>query len=243
MHVNVVNHTRVTIDGNSHILCCHFITSQHAINLYCALDAFLAIVLGDCLGSICILQRQLLVSYHITSGQHVVVVAQDELYIHHHITCRAIAQGSLDGISINLDGCGLLLRQIDLLDVLLVNLLAIYKYRYQHADIVRTSKELLVVDRDGALLQIYVLYPIVLVSILYFVGVGMEATVGCNDTITVEVVVAGGITTRIATVHPYLIAGYLALATNSLVNHIPDETTLIFGVLANQIHVEHEATH
>ena len=107
----------------------------------------------------------------------------------------------------------------------------------------RASEELLIVNRDSALLDVNVLYPIVLITILYFVSMGMEATVGSYDTITVEIVVTSGITTRVATVHPNLIACNLALSTNSLVNHIPDEATLIFGVLANQIHVVHETTH
>ena len=55
----------------------------------------------------------------------------------------------------------------------------------------------------------------------------MERAVGGYNAITVEVVVGSRITARVATVHPYLVACNLALATHGLVYHIPDEAALI----------------
>ena len=55
----------------------------------------------------------------------------------------------------------------------------------------------------------------------------MERAVGGYNAITVEVVVGSRITARVAAVHPYLVAGNLALATHGLVYHIPDEASLV----------------
>ena len=55
----------------------------------------------------------------------------------------------------------------------------------------------------------------------------MERAVGSNNAIAVEVVVRSRIASRVAAIHPYLVAGNLALAAHGLVYHIPDEAALI----------------
>ena len=71
----------------------------------------------------------------------------------------------------------------------------------------------------------------------------IQATVWRNDTVTVEVVVAGRITSIVTTIGKDFLAGDRALVTNTLVYEVPDITTLILRILADQIPILLESTH
>ena len=227
VHVHIVYHACVAVDGNGHALCSHFVACQHAVHLDCAGECRFCILLRNGLRGIGILQGQLLMCYHIAGRLHIEVVAQYKLHVEHNILSWIGSQGRLDSSGINLHGSSLLLGKVYSIYALLADLLAIHQNREQHTDIVGTSKELLVVNGNCALFQIDVLYPIVLVAVLHLVGMRMERTVGSHNAIAVEIVVRGRIAAGVTAIHPYLVAGNLALATHGLVHHIPDETALI----------------
>ena len=72
---------------------------------------------------------------------------------------------------------------------------------------------------------------------------GIQSTVWSNDTITVEVIVRSRILAVVATVSEDGATCDGALVTHALIHEVPDISTLIFGVLTNEIPVLLEATH
>ena len=70
---------------------------------------------------------------------------------------------------------------------------------------------------------------------LYLVGVWVGVAVWLQHAVAVEVVVGCRIATVVSAIHPYLSAGHLALSPQSLVGKVPDESTLVVGVLADQV--------
>ena len=82
-----------------------------------------------------------------------------------------------------------------------------------------------------------------LIIVLHLIGMGVVTAVGSNDTIAVEVVVAGRIASCIATILPNLLTGNLACTAQTLVHEVPNETTLILGILAGEIPIFGKSAH
>ena len=72
---------------------------------------------------------------------------------------------------------------------------------------------------------------------------GIEATIGGDDAIAVEVIVAGGIASVVATIGEDLLTRDGTLIAEALIDEVPDVAALILGVLADDIPVLLEATH
>ena len=227
MHVHIIYHTCTSIYGNGHALCCHFVACQHTVHLNYACRCKFCVLLSDGLGSIGILQRQLLMCYHITGRQHCIVVFQNKFNIKHYILCRILCQNLLYYITLYPHWSGFLLRKHHLVQCRLICFLSINQNAHRHTYVIRTCKELLVVDRERTLFQVDVLYPVVLIAILHLVGMRMERTVWSNNAIAVEIVVRGRIAAGVTAIHPYLVAGNLTLAAHGLIHHVPDESALI----------------
>ena len=189
MHVHIIYHTRASVNGNGHALCRHFVACQHAVHLNCACRCRFCVLLSDGLGGIGILQRQLLVCYHITGRQHGIIVFQDKFNIKHYILCRILCQNLLYDITLYPHWSGFLLWKRYVVQCRLIYLLSINQNAHRHTYVIGACKELLVVDGECALFQVDVLYPKVLITVLNLVGMRMERAVGSNNAITVEVVV------------------------------------------------------
>ena len=63
----------------------------------------------------------------------------------------------------------------------------------------------------------------------------IRLTVRINHTITVEVVIAGRIASIVTSVSPYLLTCNLALAAQSLIDEVPDISTLIGRILTHKV--------
>ena len=110
-------------------------------------------------------------------------------------------------------------------------------------EVVEALEEVFVIDLKLAFLQILLGDPYILVVVAHLVGMGIEATIGGDDTIAIEVVVTGGIASVVATIGEYLLACDGTLIAEALIDEVPDVATLILGVLADDIPVLLEATH
>ena len=116
-------------------------------------------------------------------------------------------------------------------------------YKPLQLKVVECLEEVLVVNLELAVLQSLVLYPYVLVVVLHLVSMWVQTAVGGNDTVTVKVVVGSRIASVVATICKDLLTCNLALVAQSLVNKVPDVTTLIFGVLTDDVPILFESTH
>ena len=74
------------------------------------------------------------------------------------------------------------------------------------------------------------------------VSVWVGGAVGQEYAVAVEVVVACRVSALITSVLPYLLAGALAGAAHALVDEVPDESSLVVGVLAYEFPVLLEAS-
>ena len=109
--------------------------------------------------------------------------------------------------------------------------------------VVEGLEEVLVVHLYLTLLQVYIFEPHVLVVILHLIGVWIQAAVGGNDTVAVEVVVAGGIAAVVAAIGKDFLTRDGALVTHALVYEVPDVAALILRILAHQVPILLEAAH
>ena len=109
--------------------------------------------------------------------------------------------------------------------------------------VVESLKEVLVVNLKASFLQALISNPCILVVVAYLVGMWVQSAVGSNNTITVKVVVAGRIAAIVATISKYLLTSNLALIAHTLIYKVPDVTTLVVRLLANQVPVLFKATH
>ena len=102
---------------------------------------------------------------------------------------------------------------------------------------------MLIIDIESTISCIQILDPYILEIVLNLISMRIQATVWRNDTVTVEVVVAGRITSIVTTIGKDFLAGDRALVANTLVYEVPDITTLILRILADQIPILLESTH
>ena len=109
--------------------------------------------------------------------------------------------------------------------------------------VVECLKEILVVNLKASFFQSLISNPCVLIVVAHLIGMRVQSAVGCDDTITVKVVVAGRIAAIVATVSKYLLTSNLTLIAHTLVHEVPDITTLVVRLLANQVPVLFESTH
>ena len=109
--------------------------------------------------------------------------------------------------------------------------------------IVEGLEEVLVVNLKLTSLQIHILYPDVLIVVAHLIGMGIQPAVWGDDTVAVEVIVAGGILAVVATVCEYLATRDGALVAHTLIHEVPDIAALILRILAHQIPIFLEATH
>ena len=80
-------------------------------------------------------------------------------------------------------------------------------------------------------------------EVFHFVSMRIWSSVRTNQAIVVEVLVRHRETTIITAIGIDLITSYLALVAQTLINKIPDKTTLILRILTDQIPILLESTH
>ena len=102
-------------------------------------------------------------------------------------------------------------------------------------DSLNWHEEVFVVDFHDTRFSIGEGGPNVLIVVLDFPCMCVRLTVWVDDTITVEVVVAGRETTIVATIGPNLLACHLALATKTLVDVVPNISSLVLRELTNEV--------
>ena len=113
--------------------------------------------------------------------------------------------------------------------------LAILQNGHHGLQVTHIAEEVFVVNIYRTIVHVEIIDPNALIVVANLVGMRGKATVRSNDTIAVEVMVRGRITTLVTTIHPYLVACHLAYSTNALIDEVPDEASLILWILANQI--------
>ena len=104
-------------------------------------------------------------------------------------------------------------------------------------------EEVFIVHLELTFLQSLIGNPQVLIIILHLVGMRVQATIRSNDTIAVEVVVGSGIASVVATIGKDFLTRNRRLVAQTLVDEIPDETTLVFWILADDAPILLETTH
>ena len=104
------------------------------------------------------------------------------------------------------------------------------------------TEEVLIEDYQFTFLGILHGCPNILVVVLNLIGMRVRLTIRIDDTITVEVVVRSRETSVVTAIGPDGLASYLALATKTLVDEVPNITTLIVRKTANQIPILLETT-
>ena len=109
--------------------------------------------------------------------------------------------------------------------------------------VVERLEEVLVVNLKASFFQSLIRNPCILVVVAYLVGMWVQSAVGCDNTVTVKVVVAGRIASIVATVSKYLLTSNLALIAHTLIHKVPDVTSLVVRLLTNQVPVLFKATH
>ena len=118
-----------------------------------------------------------------------------------------------------------------------------------HADadvkqsVVRLAEEILVIYRELAFLSVHVLYPQVLIVVCHLVGMGIEAAVGGDYTVAVEVVVACGVSSVVTAVGEDTSPCDAAHVCETLVNEVPDISALILRIFPYHVPIFLESAH
>ena len=158
----------------------------------------------------------------------------------HHLLIYLHAQFHLTQLH-NFTLSGFYLGQVG--DTLAEYLAAILFERNDGIHIIEGAEGVLIIEFHIASTHVKVTQPDVLIIVLHLIGMGVVTAVGGNDSVTVEVVVAGRITSCIATILPNLLTGNLAGVAQTLVYEVPNETTLILGILAGEIPIFGKSAH
>ena len=188
------------------------------------------------------MQGELLLSHYVSCRQKGFGTTQAEFYIGQNLAARILADdvqyllGKWQSAHVHASGL-LRLQTSELGYVLCHDSLAVHQYGDQSFHIVHAAEEVLVVHFCHARLHVQALYPIVLLVMTEFVGMGVRCAVGLQYAIAVEVVVGCRIASVITAEHPYLFAGTLAHAPHTLVDEIPYESSLIVGIFAYELPV------
>ena len=113
-------------------------------------------------------------------------------------------------------------------------------------DVICTAEEVFVVEFDLTVEECLAFRdgrPKILLVILDLVSMRMKRTIRGNDTIAVQAVVCSRIAAKVATIGHNLFACHTALGSHALINEVPDESTLVLGVFADQFPVFGKAPH
>ncbi len=116
------------------------------------------------------------------------------------------------------------------------HLYAVAQERPVERHVVERSEEVFVVHVELSANRICERCPDVLVEITHLVCVGMCHAVGVEQAVTVEVVVAGGVTSVVASVGVDVLSLFV-LSVQALVYKVPNETALELRILTHQVPV------
>ena len=119
---------------------------------------------------------------------------------------------------------------------------AVGKEGSSQVQVINVLEEKLVIDIERTVLCIKVLDPDVLENILNFIRMRIQTAVRSDDTVAVEVVVTARIAAVITTIGKDFLTGDRTLVAQTLVNEVPDVTTLVLRILADQIPILLETT-
>ena len=119
---------------------------------------------------------------------------------------------------------------------------AVGKEGSSQAQVINVFEEILVIDIERTVLCIKVLNPDVLENILNFIRMRIQTAVRSDDTVAVEVVVTARIAAVVASISKDFLTGDRTLVAQTLVNKVPDVTTLVLRILADQVPILLETT-
>ena len=111
-----------------------------------------------------------------------------------------------------------------------------------HSVGLQTYEEILVIDLNLTRHQIHCIGPYRLILAAHLIGVSLRRAVCGDYTVVVERVIGCVVVIEVATIIERHLAVGLILR-QALIDEIPDETTLIVGVLTDQVPILLESTH
>ena len=105
----------------------------------------------------------------------------------------------------------------------------------------KVTEEILVINAHDAFIQIHCLCPDILIIITYLIHVRIRHAVWTYQTIVAEVLITGIEFVEVATISINHLS-VLTCPTDRLIHKVPDETTLILRILADNLPILLEAT-
>ncbi len=174
------------------------------------------------------IQNKLVFCHYMSGGQQSFAVLQ---------LIRNVQQpfGALAGLAqVQLNLSSLLRSHIQIIYTAGTYHLTAFQYLPLHVIGGKVAEEVFIEHIDFTVLQVGRSSPDVLIDMPYFIHVRIGNTVRANQTIITEVTVAGIKTVKVTTIGINHLA-VLSCPTYRLIDKIPDEATLVFGILANQI--------
>ena len=151
-----------------------------------------------------------------------------------------MAHHALQGLGELLVGKALALLWGDTTDIHLTCMLLHLPYQLQ---VVEGLEEVFVIDLELAFLQFLFRNPSVLIVVAYLVGMWIQTAIGRDDTIAVEVVVGSRIASIVTTISEDFLTGNRTLIAHALIDEVPDVTTLVRRILADNLPVLLKASH
>ena len=116
-------------------------------------------------------------------------------------------------------------------------------YEPLELEIVERLEEVLIIDLNLTVLQTLIGHPNALIIITHLIGMRIQATVGSNDTVAVEVIVGSRIAAVVTTIGEDFLTCNLALVAQTLIHEVPDIAALILRILTDDIPILLETTH
>ncbi len=174
---------------------------------------------------------QLCTRLYVSRRNKVTAFACHEFQVKHHFTSPGIGERVR-----NLDITRGLGRNVKPVDHTRLHRAAVGQKRPSHRVVVKTDKEVLIVDGNLTFRHINRCGPDALILICRFHHVGVRQTVGAYQTVVTEIIVGSVIGIVIAAVgvyHPAVFAG----SSQTLINKVPDKSTLVNGIFAGNVHI------
>ena len=189
-------------------------------------------------GGVCIFgELELLMSYHPILFEQGLGLLKSELHVEHILL--AIGCGVLE----SLEGKYLLAlcRYVDVVYATIGYGLALFEESPCEVVVGEVSEEIFVAHLNLSLLKVLGCGPNLLIVVAHLISMGVVATVGSDDTITIEVVVRSGVAAIVTAIGEDLLTLLVGVA-EALIYEVPDETTLQSGVFADEVPILLQAT-
>ena len=239
VHVEVVNPTVPMVESDRSVSCrqcdpCHLFFFFHFPGvIFAGSDSQYAFHRGESIR----IHHELFACHGIAGIEHRFGLLQHEVEVQHHFALHVRRQA----VTIQFHHTFLLCGNVERIPPVG----QYFSFRLQRPlqfHVVERLEEVLIVNFHLAGLQILGRSPDVLVVVTHFVGMRIRFAVGIDDTVAVEIMVAGGITAEVASVSIYRLALFV-LHAQPLVHEVPDETALVLRILAYHVPIFLESSH